>query len=179
MTLQQLSYLVTVAECGNITDAAERLFISQPSLSTAIHNLEKEMGVTARSFWRSRGSCWSRPTSCRSISARERSANPNSACRASTIPSRSTPLSMSCSSSTPTVTALSCAKRRPARSSTMWPRGGASLASCICASRMKPCSPSCCAGTSWRSRSCLPPHRTFSSTKTIRLRRRRASRSKS
>lgn len=47
MTLQQLTYLVTVAECGNITDAAERLFISQPSLSTAIHNLEKEMGVTA------------------------------------------------------------------------------------------------------------------------------------
>ena len=47
MTLQQLTYLVTVAECGNITDAAERLFLSQPSLSTAIHNLEKEMGVTA------------------------------------------------------------------------------------------------------------------------------------
>lgn len=47
MTLQQLNYLVTVAECGNITEAAEKLFISQPSLSTAIHNLEKEMGVTA------------------------------------------------------------------------------------------------------------------------------------
>ena len=47
MTLQQLTYLVTVAECGNITEAAEKLFISQPSLSTAIHNLEKEMGVTA------------------------------------------------------------------------------------------------------------------------------------
>lgn len=47
MTLQQLTYLVTVAECGNITEAAERLFISQPSLSAAIHNLEKEMGVTA------------------------------------------------------------------------------------------------------------------------------------
>lgn len=31
----------------SITDAAERLFISQPSLSAAIHNLEKEMGVTA------------------------------------------------------------------------------------------------------------------------------------
>lgn len=28
MTLQQLTYLVTVAECGNITDAAERLFLS-------------------------------------------------------------------------------------------------------------------------------------------------------
>lgn len=26
MTLQQLTYLVTVAECGNITDAAERRF---------------------------------------------------------------------------------------------------------------------------------------------------------
>ena len=47
MTLQQLTYLVTVAECGNITEAADKLFISQPSLSTAIHNLEKEMGVTA------------------------------------------------------------------------------------------------------------------------------------
>ncbi len=46
MTLQQLTYLVKVAECGNITDAAEQLYISQPSLSTAIRNLEKEMGVT-------------------------------------------------------------------------------------------------------------------------------------
>lgn len=47
MTLQQLTYLVKVAECGNITEAAEQLYISQPSLSTAITNLEKEMGVTA------------------------------------------------------------------------------------------------------------------------------------
>ena len=47
MTLQQLNYLVTVADCGNITEAAEKLYISQPSLSSAIHNLEKEMGVTA------------------------------------------------------------------------------------------------------------------------------------
>ncbi len=47
MTLQQLKYLTTVAECGNITEAAEKLYISQPSLSAAIHNLEKEMGVTA------------------------------------------------------------------------------------------------------------------------------------
>jgi len=47
MTLQQLYYLVTVADCGNITEAAKKLFISQPSLSAAIHNLEKEMGVTA------------------------------------------------------------------------------------------------------------------------------------
>lgn len=47
MTLQQLTYFVTVADCGNITEAAEKLFISQPSLSAAIHNLENEMGVTA------------------------------------------------------------------------------------------------------------------------------------
>lgn len=47
MTLQQLTYLVKVAECGNITEAAEQLYLSQPSLSTAITNLEKEMGVTA------------------------------------------------------------------------------------------------------------------------------------
>ena len=47
MTLQQLMYLVTVAECGNITEAAEKLYISQPSLSAAIQNLEKEMGIKA------------------------------------------------------------------------------------------------------------------------------------
>lgn len=47
MTLKQLTYLVTVADCGNITEAAEKLFISQPSLSASIHDLEKEMGVTA------------------------------------------------------------------------------------------------------------------------------------
>lgn len=46
MTLQQLRYIVTVAETGNITEAAKRLFISQPSLTNAIHELEKEMQVT-------------------------------------------------------------------------------------------------------------------------------------
>ena len=37
MTLQQLTYLVMVADCGNITEAAEKLFISQPSLLSLIH----------------------------------------------------------------------------------------------------------------------------------------------
>ena len=46
MTLQQLKYAVTVAECGTIRAAAEKLFISQPSLTTAIRELESEMGVT-------------------------------------------------------------------------------------------------------------------------------------
>lgn len=47
MTLQQLKYIVMVAECRNITEAAERLFIAQPSLTTAIQSVEKEMGITA------------------------------------------------------------------------------------------------------------------------------------
>ncbi len=46
MTLQQLKYVVTVAETGTITEAANRLYISQPSLTNAIHELEKEMHIT-------------------------------------------------------------------------------------------------------------------------------------
>lgn len=42
MTLQQLKYVITVAETGTITEAANQLFISQPSLTNAIHELEKE-----------------------------------------------------------------------------------------------------------------------------------------
>ena len=45
MTLQQLRYVVTVAEMGTITEAANRLYISQPSLTNAIHELEKEMNL--------------------------------------------------------------------------------------------------------------------------------------
>ena len=45
MTLQQLRYVTAVAETGTITEAANRLYISQPSLSNAIHELEKEMNV--------------------------------------------------------------------------------------------------------------------------------------
>ncbi len=46
MTLQQLRYVVMVAQVGNITEAANRLFIAQPSLTTAIRELEKEMQIT-------------------------------------------------------------------------------------------------------------------------------------
>lgn len=45
MTLQQLKYVITVAETGTITEAANRLYISQPSLTNAIHELEKEMHI--------------------------------------------------------------------------------------------------------------------------------------
>ncbi|MBO4426039.1 MAG: LysR family transcriptional regulator [Clostridiales bacterium] len=46
MTLKQLQYVVTVADEGNITSAAKRLFIAQPSLTAAIHELENEYGIT-------------------------------------------------------------------------------------------------------------------------------------
>lgn len=45
MTLQQLKYVVEVAEKGSITEAAKSLFIAQPSLSSAIHDLEEETGT--------------------------------------------------------------------------------------------------------------------------------------
>lgn len=45
MTLQQLKYAITVAETGTITEAANKLYISQPSLTNAIHELEKEMNI--------------------------------------------------------------------------------------------------------------------------------------
>lgn len=43
MTLQQLKYVIEVANRGSINEAAKRLFISQPSLSNAIKDLEDEM----------------------------------------------------------------------------------------------------------------------------------------
>lgn len=46
MTLQQLKYAVEIARCGSITKATEHLFISQPSLSNALIELENEIGIT-------------------------------------------------------------------------------------------------------------------------------------
>lgn len=46
MTLQQLRYVVMVAEKGTISEAAKELFISQPSLTNAIKELENEMQVS-------------------------------------------------------------------------------------------------------------------------------------
>lgn len=44
MTLQQLRYAVKIAEKGSMNEAAKVLLISQPSLSNAIMELEKELG---------------------------------------------------------------------------------------------------------------------------------------
>ena len=45
MTLQQLNDVIAIAETGSFNRAAERLYISQPSLTSAIKELEKELDV--------------------------------------------------------------------------------------------------------------------------------------
>lgn len=45
MTLTQLKYVITVAEAKSMNEAAKQLFISQPSLSSAIRDLEEEIGI--------------------------------------------------------------------------------------------------------------------------------------
>ena len=46
MTLQQLNYIITISETGSFNKAADRLYVSQPSLTNAVKELEKEIGVT-------------------------------------------------------------------------------------------------------------------------------------
>ena len=46
MTLQQLRYIITIADCNSMNKAAGQLFISQPSLSAAVRELEEEIGIT-------------------------------------------------------------------------------------------------------------------------------------
>lgn len=46
MTLQQLRYTIAISETGSFNKAAEVLYVAQPSLSGAIHQLEKELGIT-------------------------------------------------------------------------------------------------------------------------------------
>jgi len=45
-TLRQLEYLVAVGEYGSVTEAAERVNVSAPSVSAAISQLEREFGIT-------------------------------------------------------------------------------------------------------------------------------------
>ncbi|MDK8285262.1 LysR family transcriptional regulator [Dialister micraerophilus] len=46
MTLQQLRYIIAIAEAGSITSAADKLLVSQPSLSKVVNQIEEEMGIT-------------------------------------------------------------------------------------------------------------------------------------
>ena len=45
MTLQQFQYALTVAEVGSVNKAAERLFVSQPTITSSIRELEVELGI--------------------------------------------------------------------------------------------------------------------------------------
>ncbi len=45
MTLQQLRYIIKIVECGSITEASKQMFVSQPSLSAAVKEVEKELGI--------------------------------------------------------------------------------------------------------------------------------------
>ncbi|MBR4790569.1 MAG: LysR family transcriptional regulator [Treponema sp.] len=45
MTLQQIKYVIGIAETGSFNKAAEKLYVSQPSLTATIHDLEDELGI--------------------------------------------------------------------------------------------------------------------------------------
>ena len=45
MTTQQLTYVLAVADCQSFSKAAEKLYVTQPSLSQYIHSIEKQLGV--------------------------------------------------------------------------------------------------------------------------------------
>ena len=45
MTILQLKYAIMVADAHSMREAATRLYVSQPGLSSAIKDLEKELGI--------------------------------------------------------------------------------------------------------------------------------------
>ncbi len=45
MTLQQLHYIITISETGSFNKAAYKLYVSQPSLTSAVKELEKEIRI--------------------------------------------------------------------------------------------------------------------------------------
>lgn len=45
MTFQQLTYVVEISKCGSINKAAHKLFLSQSGISTAVRELEQELGI--------------------------------------------------------------------------------------------------------------------------------------
>jgi DNA-binding transcriptional LysR family regulator len=53
LNLRQLHYFLAMAEAGSMSDAAARLGVSQPTLSTALRDLEASLGIVL--FGRSRG----------------------------------------------------------------------------------------------------------------------------
>ena len=48
MTLQQLRYADAVAACGSFSEAAHKVFVTQPTLTESIHALEEELRTAIR-----------------------------------------------------------------------------------------------------------------------------------
>ncbi len=46
MTIQQLRYVIVICDEGSLNKASEQLYIAQPSLTSALQELEKELGIT-------------------------------------------------------------------------------------------------------------------------------------
>ena len=46
MDFRELTYITTIADCGSVTEAEKRLYISQPSLSYILGKVEEDLGVT-------------------------------------------------------------------------------------------------------------------------------------
>lgn len=46
MTLQQLHYVITISEAGSMNKASELLYVAQPSLTSAVKELEREIGIS-------------------------------------------------------------------------------------------------------------------------------------
>jgi DNA-binding transcriptional LysR family regulator len=46
MKLQQIYYLLTIAECRSMNKASEKLYLAQSTLTGAVKDVEKEMGIT-------------------------------------------------------------------------------------------------------------------------------------
>ena len=46
MTLQQMQYILEIDRCGSMNKAAQNLFVSQSALSSAVHEIERDLGIT-------------------------------------------------------------------------------------------------------------------------------------
>ena len=46
MTIQQIHYAIVISETGSLNKAAEQLYVSQPSLTSALQELEKSLHIT-------------------------------------------------------------------------------------------------------------------------------------
>ena len=45
MTIQQCKYILKIAECGSLNEAAKQLFVAQSSLSVSVKSLEQELDI--------------------------------------------------------------------------------------------------------------------------------------